>query len=81
MKYTFTQNELLLKKLYGELEPTEEQALDGALASNYSLYEDYQTLKMGKDLLDGEKPLSPSQSSIELIMMYSDMTKPMESVC
>ncbi len=81
MKYTFTQDELLLKKLYGELEPTEEQALDGSLATNYALYEDYQLLKMGKDLLDGEKPLAPSQSSIELIMMYSEMNKPLETIC
>ena len=81
MGYTFTREEMLLNKLYGDLDPTENEAVEAALAINENLREEYEQMRAGKALLDTQKPMQPSQSSIDLIMAYSELTKPTEKVC
>lgn len=66
----------LVKKLYNETEPTEDQAIEDAFALNYSLKEKYNALMASKKMLDELKPDSSElqQKSIDRILEFSKMT-------
>lgn len=81
MGYTFTREEMLLNKIYGMLDPTENEAVDAALIINSKLREEYEQMLAVKETLDLQKPMQPSQSSIDLIMAYSELTRPIEINC
>jgi len=76
MQQTFTQFNLL-KYLYSETDIIESFMLEQQMSYDIELKESYQTLKNSKDLL-GSVSLSPSQASIDFIMAYSELTKPLE---
>ena len=81
MGYTFTREEMLLNKIYGVLDPTENEAVDAALIINSKLRDEYEQMLAVKETLDLQKPMQPSQSSIDLIMAYSELTRPIEINC
>lgn len=81
MGYTFTREEMLLNKIYGMLDPTENEAVDAALIINSKLRDEYEQMLAVKETLDLQKPMQPSQSSIDLIMAYSELTKPIKINC
>lgn len=79
MRITFTRNDLV-RKLYGETEPTEDQAMEVGFVINLSLMDEYDSMVEVKELLDAPK-YTPSDVCIESILDYSRRTAPAETTC
>ena len=77
MKNTSTQN-LLLRKLYGELNDREQEMLNERLAENWQLIEDLEAFGEVVKQLDAQK-YSPSNTSVQLILKHSRKTAPVVS--
>lgn len=69
MKNTFTE-ELLLKYLYHETSPSETQAVESALDTDWHLRERYEALEMAYRNLP-KVTFSPKQSTLQNILKYS----------
>ncbi|MBL0310975.1 MAG: hypothetical protein IPP77_15295 [Bacteroidetes bacterium] len=73
MKTNFTQ-ELLVRHLYGETTEAERELIARELVLNESLHTELEELLEAKGLLNG-KMKQPSNTSIRIIMEYSDKTE------
>lgn len=70
-------SDYLIKKLYNETEPTENQAIDEAFLRNPSLKEKYSKMKSSKKLLEEatiKSEIRVSQKTIDNILKFSKLT-------
>ncbi len=74
MQQTFTQNDLL-QYLYMETDIVQSFMVEQQMGHDYSLKEDFNTLKQSKDLLSSIS-LSPSQASVDFILAYGALKQP-----
>ncbi len=65
-----TSTHYLIRHLYGETEPTENEAIKDALNINRKLWEEYEALKSLHKMMSSVK-VSPSPSLLKKIMRYS----------
>ena len=70
MKENSTLN-LLIRYLYEETNPTETKFVEDLLKVNYNLKEVHDGQKETKAILNKTPMMSPSQTSVDLIMQYS----------
>lgn len=87
LAYQFTQKEFsmqelstsdyLIKKLYNETEPTENQAIEAAFERNVVLKERYEEMKKSKELLDAvaNSDYQVKPESLEKILTFSKLTQ------
>lgn len=67
-------HELLVRHLYGETIPSEREQIARELAMDESLHQELEELLEVKRRLDGNMR-QPSETSLRLIMEYSDKTE------
>lgn len=69
-----TSTHYLLKHLYGETEPTENLAIEDALARNDYLKDTYQSWQKLYEMMQ-QVQLSPSDNTIQFLLQYSENKK------
>ena len=74
MSTTFTHN-LLIRKLYGELNEREQQLLNETLASHWQLIEDLESYGEVVKQLNAQT-FSPTKTSVDIVMAHSKKTAP-----
>jgi len=69
-------SDYLIKKLYNETEPTENQAIEAAFARNYLLKERYNEMEKSKKLMDdfAKTKQSVQPKTIENILQFSKLS-------
>lgn len=76
MNDTTTTNELI-DYLLNETQLQESVDVQHAIDTDYQVHEEYEELKESMDILD-HVLMNPSQESLDVIMNYSALTKPLQ---